>query len=163
MSKSKIKSVLICFFNSQGIVHKEFVPPRQGFNQHFFWEVVERLFKRVVHPRPNINCITTMRHVTQQSVNRFWPVRTFLWLLSLLIRPIWVLVTFLLPEIGKTPWGMSVMGPWTTFKRLELTSWRLFQYPSSSTALMSGRNVSSAELPKVITTKGTMFNCNVLI
>jgi len=28
-SKSKIKSMLICFFDSQGIVHKEFVPPGQ--------------------------------------------------------------------------------------------------------------------------------------
>jgi len=27
MSKSEIKLMLICFFDSQGIVHKEFVPP----------------------------------------------------------------------------------------------------------------------------------------
>jgi hypothetical protein len=27
MSKSKVKSMLIFFFNSEGIVHKEFVPP----------------------------------------------------------------------------------------------------------------------------------------
>jgi len=27
MSKSKIKSILICIFDSQGIVPKEFVPP----------------------------------------------------------------------------------------------------------------------------------------
>ena len=36
MSKSKIKSVLICFFDSQGIVHKKFVPPGQTVNQPFF-------------------------------------------------------------------------------------------------------------------------------
>ena len=29
MSKSKIKTMLICFFDSQGVVHKEFVPPGQ--------------------------------------------------------------------------------------------------------------------------------------
>jgi hypothetical protein len=29
MSKSKIKSMLICFFNCQGIAHKEFVPQGQ--------------------------------------------------------------------------------------------------------------------------------------
>jgi len=29
MSKSKIKSMLVCFFDSQGIIHKEFVPPGQ--------------------------------------------------------------------------------------------------------------------------------------
>ena len=35
MSKSKIKSMLICFFESQGIVHKEFVQPGQTVNQTF--------------------------------------------------------------------------------------------------------------------------------
>jgi len=36
MSKSKIKSMIICFvFDSQGIVHKEFVPPEQTVNQNF--------------------------------------------------------------------------------------------------------------------------------
>ena len=29
MSKSKVKSMLIAFFDSKGVVHKEFVPPRQ--------------------------------------------------------------------------------------------------------------------------------------
>jgi len=35
MSKSKIKLMLICFFDSQGIVHKELVPPGQTVNQTF--------------------------------------------------------------------------------------------------------------------------------
>jgi len=47
MSKSKIKSMLIYFFDSQGIVHKEFVPPGQIVNQTFYREVLERLRKRV--------------------------------------------------------------------------------------------------------------------
>ena len=32
MNKSIIKSMLICFFDSQGIVHKEYVPPGQTLN-----------------------------------------------------------------------------------------------------------------------------------
>ena len=36
MSKSKTKSMLICFFDSEGIVHKEFVPPGHTVNQTFF-------------------------------------------------------------------------------------------------------------------------------
>ena len=40
MSKSKIKSMLICFFDSHGIVHKEFVPPGQTVNQTFYREVL---------------------------------------------------------------------------------------------------------------------------
>jgi len=47
MSKSKIKSMLICFFDGQGIVHKEFVPPEQSVNQTFYREVLERHRKRV--------------------------------------------------------------------------------------------------------------------
>ena len=47
MSKSKIKSMLICFFDSQGIVHKEFIPPGQTVNKTFYWEVLERLRERV--------------------------------------------------------------------------------------------------------------------
>jgi len=49
MSISKIKSMLICFFDSQRIVHKEFVPPGQTVNQTFYWEVLERLRKKVAH------------------------------------------------------------------------------------------------------------------
>jgi len=47
MSKSKIKSMLICIFDSQGIIHKEFVPPGQSVNQTFYREVHERLRKMV--------------------------------------------------------------------------------------------------------------------
>ena len=41
MSKSKLKSMLICFFDSQGIMHKEFVLSGQTVNQAFYWEVLE--------------------------------------------------------------------------------------------------------------------------
>jgi len=54
MSRSKIKSMLICFFDNQGIIHKEFVPQGQTVNQHFYKEVFERLRKRVIRVRPNI-------------------------------------------------------------------------------------------------------------
>jgi len=47
MSESKIKSMHICFFDSQRILHKEFVPPGQTVNQTFYQEVLERLRKRV--------------------------------------------------------------------------------------------------------------------
>ena len=47
ISKSKIKSMLICFFDSQRIIHKEFVPPGQTVNQTFYRKVLERLRKMV--------------------------------------------------------------------------------------------------------------------
>ncbi|KAL4142816.1 hypothetical protein QTP88_005213 [Uroleucon formosanum] len=76
MSKSKIKTMLICFFDSQGIVHKEFVPQGQTVNQHFYKEVLERLRKRVIRVRPNIKNTWVLHHKnapchTAISVNQF--------------------------------------------------------------------------------------------
>ncbi|GFW65801.1 putative mariner transposase [Trichonephila clavipes] len=79
MSKSKIKNMLIrfvCFFDSQGIVQKEFVPQGQAVNQHFYREVLERLRKRVMRVRPNIKNSWVLHHDdapcrTEISMNRF--------------------------------------------------------------------------------------------
>ena len=76
MNKFKIKSMLICFFDSQGIVHKEFVPPGQTVNQTCFREVLERLRKRVAHVQPGIACTWMLHHNntprhTAVSINEF--------------------------------------------------------------------------------------------
>ena len=63
MSKSKIKSILICIFDSQGIVHEEFLPPGQTVSQFFFYpEVLERLRKRVARMRPGIARTWMLHH-----------------------------------------------------------------------------------------------------
>ena len=41
--RSNMKSMLICFFDQKGIVHKEFVPPGQTVNAAFNTEVLKRL------------------------------------------------------------------------------------------------------------------------
>ena len=46
--------MLICFFDSQGTVHTEFVPRRQTVNQFYHREILERLRKRVVRVRSSI-------------------------------------------------------------------------------------------------------------
>lgn len=46
-SKSKIKSMLITFFDIRGIVHKEFVPRAQILNQTYYRQALDRLRKRV--------------------------------------------------------------------------------------------------------------------
>jgi len=64
------------FFDSQGIIHKEFVPPGQTVNQTFCREVLERLRKRVSRVRPGI-VRTWMLHYdnspchTAASINEF--------------------------------------------------------------------------------------------
>jgi histone-lysine N-methyltransferase SETMAR len=48
MSKSKEKCMLVCFFDSMGIVHKEWTPAGQKFSQYYYIEILERLRKRVL-------------------------------------------------------------------------------------------------------------------
>ena len=46
--------MLICFFDSEGIVHTGFVSQGQTVNQFYYREILERLRKRVVRVRPSI-------------------------------------------------------------------------------------------------------------
>ncbi|XP_050522590.1 protein GVQW3-like [Daktulosphaira vitifoliae] len=62
MSKSRVKTMIITFFDSRGIVHKEFVPLGQTVNQHFYREVLERLRKRVLRVRPDIANTWILHH-----------------------------------------------------------------------------------------------------
>ena len=75
MSKSKIKTMLICFFDSQG-VHKEFVPQGQTVNKQYYREFFERLRKRVHRVRAEIAETWMLHHDstpchTAISVNKF--------------------------------------------------------------------------------------------
>ena len=68
--------MFICFFDSQGIVHKEFVSPGQTVNQTFNQEVLERLRKRVARVRPGIERTWMLHHNnapchTAVSINEF--------------------------------------------------------------------------------------------
>ena len=47
MSRSRVKTMIIVFFDSCGIVHKEFVPPGQTVNHALYKDVLERLQKWV--------------------------------------------------------------------------------------------------------------------
>ena len=73
MSNSKIKSMLICFFDSQGIVHKEFVPPGQIVKLFIGkslkdsgkgWHVCDQALHALGC------CTTTTPHVTRQSPSK---------------------------------------------------------------------------------------------
>jgi len=46
--------MLICFFDSEGIVHTESVPQGHTVNQFYYPEILERLRKSVVRVRPSI-------------------------------------------------------------------------------------------------------------
>lgn len=67
MSKSKIKSMLIVFFDCRGVVHKEFVPTRQTVNAKFYVQVLDRLRKRVARVRPEIKHAWILHHDNASS------------------------------------------------------------------------------------------------
>jgi transposase len=52
MQKSKLKTMLICFFDQEGIVHREFVPPGMTVNADFYCDVLRRLRENVWRKRP---------------------------------------------------------------------------------------------------------------
>ena len=54
--------MFICFFDSQGMVHKEFVPSGQTVSHTFYQEVIERLRKMVARVRTAIARTWMQRH-----------------------------------------------------------------------------------------------------
>lgn len=50
--KSREKTMLICFYDSKGIILREFVPQGQNVTGEYYLGVMERLWKRIVRVRP---------------------------------------------------------------------------------------------------------------
>ncbi len=45
--KLRNKNMLVTFFDSHGLFHKEFVPTEQTVNANFYKDVLDRLIKRI--------------------------------------------------------------------------------------------------------------------
>jgi len=45
--------MFICFFDTEGIVHKEFVPPGQTVNEKFYCDILRRLRENIWHKLPD--------------------------------------------------------------------------------------------------------------
>jgi len=54
--RSRIKNMLIIFVDSQGAVHREFVPERKAVNAEFYKGIMDRLLKRIQRARPTAFC-----------------------------------------------------------------------------------------------------------
>jgi hypothetical protein len=54
--RSRIKTMLIIFFNSQGVVHIEFIPEGKTENAEFYKGVMEHLLKRIQRVHPTAFC-----------------------------------------------------------------------------------------------------------
>ena len=72
-SKSRVKTMLLTFFDIRGIVHYEFVSTGQTVNQVYYLEVMETLHEKLDRNDPNFltthrSCITTMHLLTQHCL-----------------------------------------------------------------------------------------------
>ena len=69
--RSNIKSMLICFFDQKGIVHKEFVPPGQTVNAAFYVKVLKGLWENVRRKRPDQwRNNTWLLHIRNRQTNK---------------------------------------------------------------------------------------------
>jgi len=98
---SKVKVVLIVFFDMEGIVHFEYVPQGQTVNQQFYLHVLKRLRLAVSRKRTQKlaadpgRYITTMCQHTQHIPSRyFWQVMAFLSFINHPAPLTWLRVTF---------------------------------------------------------------------
>lgn len=47
-----IRRMLVCFYDSKGIVHKEFIPNGQNVTREYYLGILGRLWKRILRVRP---------------------------------------------------------------------------------------------------------------
>ena len=122
MSKCKFKSMLICFFDSQGIVHKEFVPPGQTVNQTFYREVLDRLRKRVATVRPGVARTWMLNHEhapchTAVSIKEFLAEKSIPVVPRHPIRWIYVHMSYFYSPGSKTTWKVASLVFWIISRR----------------------------------------------
>ena len=150
--------MLICFFDSQGVVHKEFVPQGQADNQQYYREVLERLRKMVHRVRPE-NADTWMLHHdnahrhTAISLNEFLTKIVFQWSLTPIFtwsESVWLL-----------PFPKTQIPPQRSSLR---NRGQHFHMKTSCTATGSWSNVSGCVwLPKGTILKGIMLICSSVV
>ncbi|UYV65641.1 hypothetical protein LAZ67_3004938 [Cordylochernes scorpioides] len=71
MSKSRINTMIIVFFDIRGIVHCEFVPQGQTVNSAFYLEVLRRLKRRIARVRTDIKDTVKLYHDNATSHTAF--------------------------------------------------------------------------------------------
>jgi histone-lysine N-methyltransferase SETMAR len=54
MSRSKVKTMLVCFFDHKGTVYYEFIAQGETANQQCYLEVLTRLRESVLRKRPGV-------------------------------------------------------------------------------------------------------------
>ena len=112
-----------CFFESRGIVQKEFVPPGQTVNHAFYKDVLERLRKRVQRVRRDIADDWVLQH-DNAPANTTLSIREFLAKKNIPVLPhppyspdLSPCDFYLFPKL-KSSWRVIISGQWKTYKKL---------------------------------------------
>ena len=77
LQKSKVKTMLVCFYDSKGIIH-EFVPEGQTVTGSFYLSVLEHLWKRIRRVRPEFSAPGSWFLHDNAPVHRAVAVQEFL-------------------------------------------------------------------------------------
>ena len=75
--RSKIKVMLLAFFDSEGIVHHEYAPDGQTINKEFYLEVLRRLREQSCAPvfdQKRHRSVTTAAMLTRSRTVRLFPI-----------------------------------------------------------------------------------------
>lgn len=78
MSKSKVKSLLICFFDIRGLVHHEYVPQGQTVTGQYYVQVLRRLRLRLQRIRPELAANGWLLHHDNAPAHSALVVQEFL-------------------------------------------------------------------------------------
>ena len=149
--KSKLKTMLICFFDQEGIVHREFVPPGMTVNAHFYCDVLRRLRENVWRKKPQkwqnqnlvIHCNNAPAHRSFIKFRSFCPRTTWQWSPIPHTHPICLPVTFSSSPSWSFEWRVEDSTPLKRFKRNRSGYFTQFQKGTSRDASKHGTNAGT--------------------
>ena len=145
--------MLICFFDQEGIVHREFVPPGMTVNAYFYWDVLRRLRENVPSKRPqkwqNQNLIIHLDNAPAHrsfKVSQFWPRTTWQWSPFPHTRsgPLWL---FPLPQAEASDEGSKIRHNWRDSRGIAGGTWH------------NSKKGLPRMLPSMAETLGPLYSC----
>jgi len=160
--------MLICFFDQERIVHREFVPPGMTVNADFYCDVLRRL-------RENVRCKRPQKWQTQKLIihhdnapaHRSFKVSQFLAKNSMTVvphppyLPDLAPVTFSSSPSWSFGWRVEDSTPWKRFKRNRRAYLTQFQKGTSRDASKHGRNAGTAVFVQKGSTLKVMEEFNI--